>query len=174
MSWWSATCRIRIRVAASGINPGDLKKRENAFGIAMLFPRVIPHSEGAGIIDQLGDEVSAQRLGQRVWCFGAQSYRPFGTAAEFTAVPARQAIPLPDNIGFEAGACLGIPALTAHRAVHAGGSLAGQHVLVRGGVGRLLRRGIRSTCRGPGDSHDALGGRRSSRTQGRSASHRAH
>lgn len=137
MSWWSATCRIRIRVAASGINPGDLKKREHAFGIAMLFPRVIPHSEGAGIIDQLGDEVSEQRLGQGVWCFGAQSYRPFGTAAEFTAVPARQAIPLQDNIGFEAGACLGIPALTAHRAVHAGGSLAGQHVLVRGGAGAV-------------------------------------
>ena len=90
-----------------------------------------------GLSTSLGTRCRRSGLSQRVWCFGAQSYRPFGTAAEFTAVPARQAIPLPDNIGFEAGACLGIPALTAHRAVHAGGSVAGQHVLVQGGAGAV-------------------------------------
>jgi NADPH2:quinone reductase len=126
---------VRIRLAASGINPGDLKKRENAFGIGMPYPRIIPHSDGAGVIDRVGDGVSPERVGQRVWCFGAQSYRPFGTAAEFTVVPAQQAIALPHAVGFEIGACLGIPALTAHRAVHAGGPVGGRCVLIQGGSG---------------------------------------
>jgi NADPH2:quinone reductase len=128
---------VRIRLAASGINPGDLIKRANAFGVGMPFPRVIPHSDGAGVIDQVGDGVPAQRLGERVWCFGAQSYRPFGTAADFTVVPAVQAVPLPRKVSFEAGACLGIPAITAHRAVHAGGPVAGQQVLVQGAAGAV-------------------------------------
>jgi NADPH2:quinone reductase len=128
---------VRIRVAASGINPGDLIKRANTFGVGMPFPRVIPHSDGAGVVDQVGKGVPAARIGQRVWCFGAQSYRPFGTAAEFTVVPASQAVALPDKISFQAGACLGIPAITAHRAVHAGGPVAGQQVLVQGGTGAV-------------------------------------
>lgn len=126
---------VRIRIAASGINPGDLKKREDAFGLGMPYPRVIPHSDGAGVIDAVGEDVAAARVGERVWCFGAQSYRPYGTAAQFTVVPDPQAVPLPENVSFEAGACLGIPALTAHRAVHAGGPVAGRHVLVQGGAG---------------------------------------
>jgi NADPH:quinone reductase len=126
---------VRIRVSASGVNPGDLKKREDAFGYGMPCPRVIPHSDGAGIIDQLGDGVPADRLDRRVWCFGAQSYRPFGTAAQYVVVPANQAMDLPDGIDFVTGACLGIPALTAHRAVHAGGPVAGRQVLVQGGAG---------------------------------------
>lgn len=126
---------VRIRVAASGINPGDLKKREDAFGVGMPYPRVIPHSDGAGVIDQVGEGVAHERLGERVWCFGAQSYRAFGTAAEYVVVPADQAISLPANADFLTGACLGIPALTAHRAVHAGGPVAGRQVLVQGGAG---------------------------------------
>jgi len=74
---------VRIRVAASGINPGEVKKRQNAFGVGMPHPRVIPHSDGAGTIDRAGEGVSASRIGERVWCYGAQSYRPFGTAAEY-------------------------------------------------------------------------------------------
>lgn len=101
----------------------------------MTFPRVIPHSDGAGIIDEVGEGVPATRIGQRVWCFGAQSYRPFGTAAQYTVVPEQQAISLPQKVTFETGACLGIPALTAHRAVHAGGPVAGCDVLVQGGAG---------------------------------------
>ncbi len=126
---------VRIRVSASGINPGDIKKRENAFGYGMPYPRVVPHSDGAGTIDQLGEGVRADRLGERVWCFGAQSYRPFGTAAQYVVVPSDQALALPDGVDFIQGACLGIPALTAHRAVHAGGPVTGQDVLVQGGAG---------------------------------------
>jgi NADPH2:quinone reductase len=128
---------IRIRVAASGINPGDVKKRQDSFGIGMPFPRVIPHSYGAGVIDEVGEGVPASRLGERVWCFGAQSYRPFGTAAEYVVVPAAQAIRLPDGISFEQGACLGIPGITAHRAVHVAGPVEGRVVLVQGGAGAV-------------------------------------
>src|SRR5262245_44584999 len=99
---------VRIRVAASGVNPGDVKKGADTFGVGMPYPRVIPHSDGAGVIDAVGDGVSASREGERAWCFGTQSYRPFGTAAEYVVVPAEQAIPLAVGVAFEQGACLGI------------------------------------------------------------------
>ena len=79
----AAAGEVRIRIAASGVNPGDIKKREDMFGYGMAYPRVIPHSDGAGRIDQVGKGVSAEWVGRSVWCHGAQSYRPFGTAAEF-------------------------------------------------------------------------------------------
>jgi NADPH2:quinone reductase len=128
---------VRIRVAASGISPGDVKKRQNAFDYGMPYPRVIPHSDGAGTIDRVGPGVSEARRGERTWCYGAQSYRPFGTAAEFVVVPAGQAVPLPDSVPFEQGACLGIPGITAHRAVHVGGPVEGRTVLVQGGAGSV-------------------------------------
>ena len=128
---------VRIRIHASGINPGDVKKRQDAFGVGMPFPRVVPHSDGAGVIDCVGHGVPASRLGQRVWCYGAQTYRPFGTAAESAVVPSAQAVPLADVVSFEQGACLGIPGLTAHRAVHAGGPVPGCMVLVQGGAGSV-------------------------------------
>jgi NADPH2:quinone reductase len=128
---------VRIRVAASGINPGDVKKRQDAFGYGMPFPRVIPHSDGAGTIDAVGEQVARARVGERVWCYGAQSYRAFGTAAEYVVVPSGQAIPLPQGVSFEQGACLGIPGITAHRAVHAAGPVAGRTVLVQGGAGAV-------------------------------------
>jgi NADPH:quinone reductase len=128
---------VRIRIAASGINPGDIKKRQDAFGYGMSYPRVIPHSDGAGIIDQIGEGVSAQWLGARVWCYGAQSYRPFGTAAEYTVVPVAQVALLPANVSLEQGACLGIPVITAHRAVHIAGEVRGRTVLVQGGAGAV-------------------------------------
>lgn len=128
---------LRIRIAASGINPGDIKKRQDAFGVGMPYPRVIPHSDGAGQVDQVGEDVSSERVGKSVWCYGAQSYRPFGTAAEFTVVPAAQAIPLPANVTPEQGACLGIPGITAHRAVHVAGSVSGRTVLVQGAAGSV-------------------------------------
>src|SRR6516225_1669672 len=78
---------VRIRIAASGINSGDIKKRQDSFGLGMPYPRVIPHSDGAGRVDETGNGVSPEWVGRRVWCYGAQSYRPFGTAAEFTVVP---------------------------------------------------------------------------------------
>ncbi len=128
---------VRIRVAASGINPGDVKKRQDTFGLGLPYPRVIPHSDGAGTIDQVGEGVPASRIGERVWCYGAQSYRPFGTAAEYVAVPSEQAVSLPDGVSFEQGACLGIPGITAHRAVHVAGPVEGRVVLVQGGSGAV-------------------------------------
>ena len=128
---------VRIVVSASGINPGDVKKRQDAFGYGMPYPRIIPHSDGAGTIDRVGAGVSTTRLGERVWCFGAQSYRPFGTAAEYVVVPSVQAVAIADGVAFEQGACLGIPGITAHRAVHVAGPVAGRPVLVQGGAGSV-------------------------------------
>jgi NADPH2:quinone reductase len=128
---------VRIRVAASGVNPGDVKKRQDTFGVGMPYPRVVPHSDGAGVVDQIGDGVDSRWIGKRVWCFGAQSYRPFGTAAESCVVPEGQISELPADVSFEQGALLGIPGLTAHRAVHAGGPVEGRTVLVQGGAGAV-------------------------------------
>lgn len=128
---------VRIRIAASGINPGDIKKRQDAFGYGMPYPRVVPHSDGAGHVDVVGAGVATYWIGRRVWCYGAQSYRAFGTAAEYTVVPASQVVPLPDGVSFEQGACLGIPAITAHRCVHAAGPVEGRTVLVQGGAGAV-------------------------------------
>ncbi|HEY0737561.1 MAG TPA: NADPH:quinone reductase [Herpetosiphonaceae bacterium] len=128
---------VRIRVAASGINPGDVKKRANAFGYGMPFPRIIPHSDGAGTVDAVGEGVAEEWIGRRVWCYGAQTYRPFGTAAEYTVVPLERVVPLPENVSMEQGACLGIPGITAHRAVHVAGPIAGRTVLVQGGSGAV-------------------------------------
>src|ERR1700758_5437904 len=132
-----AAGEVRIRIAASGINPGDIKKRQDAFGYGMAYPRVIPHSDGAGRIDQVGPGVNSEWMGRPVWCYGAQSYRPFGTAAEFTVVPVEQVAPLPDNVSMEQGACLGIPGITAHRAVHVAGPVNGRTVLVQGAAGSV-------------------------------------
>ena len=132
-----AAGQVRIRVAASGINPGDIKKRQNAFGYGMAYPRVIPHSDGAGRVDQLGAGVSSEWMGRSVWCYGAQSYRPFGTAAELTVIPVDQIAPLPERVSMEQGACLGIPGITAHRAVHVGGAVAGRTVVVQGAAGAV-------------------------------------
>src|SRR5215210_1346036 len=126
---------VRVRVTASGINPGDTKKRSDWVGYGMPYPRVIPHSDGAGVIDAVGDSVDAARIGERVWVYGAQSYRPFGTAAQLTVVPADQAVELPDDVDDETGACLGIPGITAHRAVFGDGAVAGATVLVHGVLG---------------------------------------
>jgi NADPH2:quinone reductase len=100
------------------------------------------------VVEAVGDGIDSARVGQRVWVYGAQSYRPFGTAAEFTVVPAGQAVPLPDEVGDATGACLGIPGITAHRAVFGDGPVAGRTVLVHGVLGavglmaaQLARRG---------------------------------
>lgn len=128
---------VRVRVTVSGINPGDTKKRGDWVGYGMPYPRVIPHSDGAGVIDAVGDGVDAGRIGQRVWVFGAQSYRPFGTAAQLMVVPADQAVALADAVSDDVGACLGIPGITAHRAVFSDGPVAGKSVLVHGVLGAV-------------------------------------
>ncbi|MDF2265178.1 NADPH:quinone reductase [Streptomyces coacervatus] len=131
---------VRVRVTVSGVNPGDTKKRRGWLGSSMPYPRVIPHSDAAGVVDAVGDGVDTHRIGQRVWVYGAQSYRAFGTAAQYTVVPDHQAVPLPDHLSDELGASLGIPGITAHRAVFADGPVDGRLVLVHGvlgGVGSL-------------------------------------
>jgi NADPH2:quinone reductase len=132
-----AAGEVRIRIAASGISPGDIKKRQNVFGCGMSYPRGIPHSDGAGRVDRLGAGVPSEWMGRSVWCYGAQSYLPFGTPAEFTVVPVDQVGPLPEGVSMEQGACLGIPGITAHRAVHAAGAVNGRTVLVQGAAGSV-------------------------------------
>jgi NADPH:quinone reductase len=128
---------VRVRLRVSGINPGDTKKRDRWQGAQMSYPRIIPHSDGAGVIDAVGAGVDVNRIGHRVWTYGAQSYRPFGTAAQFTCVPESQAVLLPDEVSDEIAACLGIPGITAHRAVFSDGSVAGKTVLVHGVLGSV-------------------------------------
>lgn len=135
-----AAGEVLVRVHASGVNPSDWKTRSGSR--PMAGPRVIPHSDGAGVIEEVGAGVDPARRGQRVWLWNAQWKRAFGTAAEYVALPAAQAVALPDSVGFEAGACFGIPALTALRAVTTDGGVAGKSVLVAGGAGAVGRYAI--------------------------------
>ncbi len=128
---------VRVRVIASGINPSDIKTRTGFGGKAMPFPRIVPHQDGAGVIDAVGPGVPDTRIGERVWIYMAQWGRAFGTAAEFVVVPSAQAVRLADNVPFEIGASLGVPAMTAHRCLFADGDLRGKRVLVQGGAGAV-------------------------------------
>jgi NADPH:quinone reductase len=127
---------VRVRVVTSGINPSDWKRRQGLTR-RLEFPRVIPHQDGAGVVDQVGPGVPASRLGERVWLYQAQIGRAFGTAAEYTVQPAIRAIPLPANTDFVEGAGLGVPAMTAHRCVLADGPVTGKTLLVTGGAGAV-------------------------------------
>jgi NADPH2:quinone reductase len=128
---------VRVRLSYSGVNPGDIKKREGWLGFPMSYPRIIPHSDGSGIIDAVGQGVDAARVGRRVWVYGAQSYRPFGTAAAMTVVPDARAVDLPPGVSDHLAATLGIPGITAHRAVFADGSVDRQVVLIHGVLGAV-------------------------------------
>lgn len=129
---------VLVRVSVSGVNPSDTKVRSGqAGGSVMPFPRVIPHQDGAGVIDAVGGGVSEARVGERVWVYEAQWRRPFGTAAEYVVVLAEQAVKLPDRVEFAEGAALGVPAMTAHRCLFADGSIEGQTILVAGGAGAV-------------------------------------
>ena len=129
---------VLVRVRASAVNPSDTKGRGGARGnLAMPFARIVPHQDGAGVIEAVGDGVPAGRVGERVWLHEAQLERPFGTAAEYVALPAHRAVPLPDGTSFAEGACLGIPAMTAHRCVFADGPVEGKTILVTGGAGAV-------------------------------------
>ena len=131
------TGEVRVRLQWSGVNPSDVKARSGARGPTMPFPRVIPHSDGMGVIDAAGVDVDPARIGQRVWVWNAGWGRPNGTAASLVVLPQQQAVALPDNVPGEVGACLGIPALTAAHAVLTDGGVAGQRVLVAGGAGAV-------------------------------------
>ncbi len=128
---------VRIRLEASGVNPADGNRRRGQ-GYAMEAPLVIPNSDGAGVVDQVGVGVTRFKPGDRVWLYnGQRNGRNFGTAAEFIALDADLVTPLPAIVPFAAGACLGIPCMTAHRCVFAGGSVWGKTVLVTGGAGAV-------------------------------------
>jgi NADPH2:quinone reductase len=136
---------VRVRVAVSGVNPTDWKTRSGATN-PKVHPEIIPHLDGAGVIDAVGAGVDESRVGQRVWLFLAGAGLPGGTAAEYTVVPADRAVPLPGEASFELGAALGVPALTAHRALTvaedgpsrlAPGALDGKVVLAAGGAGAV-------------------------------------
>lgn len=128
---------VRVKVYASGVNPSDTKARSGWGGLPLAYPRIIPHQDGAGIIESVGEGISPERIGERVWIYEAQRGRPFGTAAEFVVVPSNHVIHLPDQTDFASGACLGVPAMTAHRCVFADGSVEGQTILVTGGAGAV-------------------------------------
>ncbi len=135
---------VRVRMHASGVNPTDWRSRRRALPAGMT--EQVPHQDGAGVIDAVGPRVDPARVGRRVWIWEAAWQRPWGTAQEYTLVPDRHAVDLPDHASFELGAALGIPALTAHRTltVHDGGpgrlapgTLRGATVLVAGGAGAV-------------------------------------
>ncbi len=127
---------VRVKVAFSGVNPTDWKSRSGATPRA-IDGFQIPHHDGAGVIDAVGEGVDQGRIGQRVWTWLAAAGRRWGTAAEWTVVPANRAVPLPDHAAFELGASLGVPAMTAHRCLFADGPVDGKTILVAGGAGAV-------------------------------------
>lgn len=142
-----AAGEVRVRVLWSGVNPSDVKTRGGVRSKTLPFPRIIPHSDGMGVVDRVGEGVDARRIGERVWLWNAAWGRPFGTAAEFICLPARQTVPLPEGVSGEAGACLGIPALTAMHAVLMAGGVAGKTVLVAGGAGAVSHYALQIASR---------------------------
>ena len=137
---------VLVRLHASGVNPSDTKMRAGWRGAAMAFLRIVPHSDGAGEIVALGSGVAASRLHEKVWLYNATALynatRSTGTAAQFCALPSEQAIQLPAGVEFAQGACFGVPACTAHRAVFSEGDVQGQTLLVQGGAGCVAHYAI--------------------------------
>jgi NADPH2:quinone reductase len=137
---------IRVRLGVAGVNPTDWKFRAGATASSLPFPEISPGQDGAGVVDAVGNGVFGVSVGDRVWVLLAQHDRPIGTASEYTVVPAEQAVRLPDSASYDAGASLGVPAMTAHRAltIHEDGPdrlgpgmLDGRSVLVTGGAGAV-------------------------------------
>jgi NADPH2:quinone reductase len=128
---------VRVRVAFSGVNPSDVKSRAGLRSATLPFPEIVPHSDGAGVIDATGPGVDAARVGERVWLWNAAWGRAFGTAAQWVCLPQAQAVPLPAPVQLAEGACLGIPALTAAQAVLRDGGVSGKAVLIAGGAGAV-------------------------------------
>ena len=128
---------VRVKMRSSGLNPSDVKRREGTRGQNIEFPRVIPNSDGAGVVDAVGSQANKDLLGKRVWVWNAQWGRAFGTCAEYCCLPEAQVAPLPDGVDFAAGACLGIPAMTAHQALFSDGDIRNKSVLVTGGAGAV-------------------------------------
>ncbi|MBO6895334.1 MAG: NADPH:quinone reductase [Roseibium sp.] len=135
---------VLVRLQVSGVNPSDNRARAGGRpGVTEPpFPKIIPHSDGSGIVEAVGEGVSSTRIGERVWIWNGQWQRAFGTAAEYIALPQEQAVALPDDVSFEEGAILGIPGMTACHAVLGGGPVRDRIVLVSGGAGTVGRLAI--------------------------------
>jgi NADPH2:quinone reductase len=127
---------VRVRIAWSAVNPFDVKKREQGRDLAN-WPRIVPHTDGSGTIDKVGDGVAPERVGERVWLFGAQVGQAFGSCAGYCVVPSWKAVALPAAVSLRHGACIGIPLVTALEALSSSGPLDGKNVLVAGGAGRV-------------------------------------
>jgi NADPH2:quinone reductase len=128
---------VRVKLRFSGVNPSDVKSRMGLRSSAPAFARIVPHSDGMGVIDAVGEGVDRARIGERVWIWNGAWGRAFGTAAEFMSLPQEQAVAMPEGTPDEAGACFGIPALTAMHAVLMAGGVQGKRVLVQGGAGAV-------------------------------------
>ncbi|SFS22026.1 NADPH:quinone reductase [Yoonia litorea] len=130
---------VLVALKTSAVNPSDVRARAGGRpGVTKPpFPKIIPHSDGAGIIEAVGEGVDPSRIGERVWIWNGQWQRPFGTAAEYIALPSDQAVRLGDNLSFDEGAILGIPGLTACYTVLGNGPIEGQRILVSGGAGSV-------------------------------------
>jgi len=145
---------VRVKLEASGVNPSDTYRRRGP--PAMEYPRVITNSDGAGVIDQVGPGVDQHRLGKRVWLYnGQRNGRWMGTAAEYIALSVDLVTELPDHVSFAEGATLGVPAMTAHRAVFVAGPVQGKTLLITGGAGAVGHYAVQLATwgRGDGDCH---------------------
>ena len=132
---------VLVKLKTSGVNPSDVKIRAGARG-ELQFPRIIPHSDGGGIIVKVGEEVSEDRIGERVWIWNGAFGRAFGTCSELIVLPSSQAVTMSDDVSFETAACLGIPASTAYYGIFADGPVKDQTILITGGAGAVGYLGI--------------------------------
>ncbi|SMP33282.1 NADPH:quinone reductase [Shimia sagamensis] len=164
---------VLVRVAFSGVNPSDCKARGGARpGVTKPpFEVIVPHSDGAGVIEAVGADVDADRVGQRVWIWNGQWQRPFGTCAEYVCLPAEQAVSLPDGVSLEDGAVMGIPGLTAAQTVFGGGDVMGQTLLVSGGGGSVGYLAVQLAAWGGATVIATCGARDVERVKAAGASH---
>jgi NADPH2:quinone reductase len=139
---------VRVRLAFSAVNPTDWRARTGFLGAVLPFPMQIPGQDGAGVIDAVGPNVDDARIGEAVWVYHAAWQRPTGTAAQSVVVPCRQAVAVPEGIGLEQAAALGIPFMTAHRCLFADGPINDRCVLVAGGAGAVGHAAIQLAKRG--------------------------
>ena len=149
---------VLVRLGYSGINPSDVKLRAGQRAGGLPYPRIVPHSDGAGEIEALGEGVEARRLGEAVWVYNGQWQRPFGTAAQWIALPAEQAVRLPAGVTLQAGACLGIPAQTGCHVIVGAGPLDGRWVLIQGAGGAVARYALQFARRAGARIAASVGG----------------
>jgi NADPH:quinone reductase len=138
---------VRVRIHRSGVNPTDWKSRRGSEPGTAVQPPQVPNQDGSGVVDAVGQGVEEAWRDLPVWIWEAAHLRPSGgTAQEYSVVPVRHVVLLPDVASFDLGASLGVPFLTAHRCLTVTehgptrlgpGTLEGRTVLVAGGAGAV-------------------------------------